>query len=346
MFWGRSAFVGAIAAVVFAAAPSAAVAVDPSDAITLSSATTPTGAPIYADYPFSFNGTGTTDGPDQVGGGYTEYAVFTPAPSPVFGSGCPRDFNVASEDIEMRYGGPDALAALISDPGSDNISLDGTAGPFAFAAAVNDDVVTTVDTPGAYVACAYLIDDVGSFSSTDDTFAVSQPFDFTVNEPPRTAAPGEFGGPPGKTSTPSNLGLKIAVRHPPITAPGNDLLEISGRYDATMDAGVGLIVTVKPTAQYNGCAPNGEQDKQITESGSGGAVLADYQPVSPSSTGTFSSPVALHFKRKSTKSYVLCAYLGQVATSDEILVGYERFTPKKPKPPAHKQHKKTKKKKK
>jgi hypothetical protein len=325
----RCLLIALMVAAVCAAAPASAMALDPGDSISLTSVAPTTGQTIYAGYEFAFGGSGTVDGPDPDFSNYTESVLLTPASSPVFAAGCPSDYNVATDAIDMAYG-QDSLAEYESDWGQDDLPLTGD-GPssYTWAAAVNDGVAPTVTNPGNYVACAYLIDETVQPSPTDDTFAVSTPVAFTVQVPPGSKPPGQFGGTPGKTGTPSNLGLTVKPAHSPIRAPGHNLLEISGRYDPT-SGGAGLVVTLKSTRRYNGCAANDEQDTQVTAA-DGGVILTIFESVSANAAGAFKSPFALNFKKKLSGTYVICAYLTQ--GDDDLLVGFDRFVAKgKPKP--------------
>jgi hypothetical protein len=178
---------------------------DPDDAISLSA---PSGH-VYADYPFSFTGSGTVDGIDA--GDYAVDVLFTPSSSPILRGGCPSDFGATVEAIEQAYGGPGVIAEYSQEAITDPFLLN--QGGYSYAAEVNGDVVATVTAAGSYVACAYLGDDVSG-----DTYAVSGPDSFTVTDAPGTgAAPTGFGGPPG-AKKPSHLGLRVIAAHHPIRA--------------------------------------------------------------------------------------------------------------------------------
>jgi hypothetical protein len=325
-----------VAAAICAASPASAVALDPGDSISLTGAAPITGQTIDAGYPFAFGGSGVVDGPDPDFSTYTESVLLAPASSPVFASGCPSDYNVATNQIELTYG-HDALAEYESDLGNDDIPFD-SAASFTWSAAVNDGVVTTVDSPGNYVACAYLID-LTEYGSPTNTYAVSAPRAFTVEAPPGSKPPGRFGGPRGKTPSSSSLGLTVKPAHPPIRAPGNNLIEISGLYDPTQ-GDAGLIVTLKSTRRYNGCAANDEQDTQVT-SADGGVILSQYESVSANAAGAFKSPFALNFRKKLSGTYVICAYL-HAGLDGDVLAGFHRFVaqgkPKHKRKPKHSAH--------
>jgi len=310
----RGALIVLVAAFVSMPAPSVASArLDPADTISLSG---PSGR-AYAGYPFTFTGTGTVDGDDA--GDYAVAVLFTPSSSPILRGSCPADFAAAEQAIEQEYGGPDVIAQYSQEGIIDPLLLD--QGAYRYEAQVNGDVVKTVTAAGSYIACAYLGDD-----STDDTYAVSRPVPFTVTDAPGTGTPPTgFGG--GRGSHEPSLGLKVTATHG-IRAPGRNLLKISGRYDATTGP-AGLVITLKSTRRFNGCAANDQQDLQITKA-DGGAVLASYEKVSPSSAGNFSSPLALNFKSRFAGTAVLCAYLIDGFGSD-LAVGYLRFSAGKPK---------------
>ncbi len=254
------------------------------------------------------------DGND--GGDYGVAVLFTPSASPILRGGCPASYAATAEAIEQAYGGPDVLAEYSALGLTTPALLE--QGSYSWDADVNDDVVKTVTATGSYVACAYLGDEF-----TDATFAVSSPVPFTVTDAPGTGTPPTgFGGPPGATE-PGHLGLTVAPRHAPIRAPGHNLLEISGSYDAT-EGPAGLVVTIKSTKHFNGCAANDQQDVQITRADEG-AVLTLFEQVTPSSAGNFSSPLALNFKRGFTGTAVVCAYLVD-GFGDDLSRGYLRFS--------------------
>jgi hypothetical protein len=315
MIRARRALVALMALVLCAVAPASALALDPSDSISLS----PPSATVYGGYPFTFTGSGSVDG--NTIDGYTQEVLFTPSSSPILTPACPADYNQTATAIEMAYGGPVVLAEHQADGvGSESILAE-EAGPYTYTAYVNGDVIPTVTAPGQYLACAYLIDELDS----SDTLAFSpSPVPFTVNDPPGTGTPPQsFGGPPGKTVRPSNLSLTVAPARSPIRAPGNNLINVSGRYDISSGE-AGLTVTVKPTSNYNGCASNDQQDTQITAA-TGGAQLTYEEKVTANQAGKFTSPVALDFTHGASGTYVLCAYLVQF--SDDVAVGYDRFNP-------------------
>jgi hypothetical protein len=289
---------------------------DPADTITLSA---PSGG-IYVDYPFSFTGSGTVDGMDA--DDYQVEVLFTPSSSPILSGGCPSDVYATAQAIEEAYGGPDVIAQYSQEAITDPFLLE--QGPYTYQAEVNGDVVPTVTAAGSYIACAYLGDD-----ASGDAFAVSSPTPFTVSDAPGTGtAPTGFGGPPGARE-PSDVGLKVTARHRLLRAPGKNLLTISGTYDATSGP-AGLIVTLKSTRRFNGCAANDNQDQQITQA-DGGAILSQYEQVTPSSSGNFSSPLALNFKKRVSGTAVLCAYLVEGGFGPDVSVGYLRFSTEKPK---------------
>jgi hypothetical protein len=304
--------VALVAVVVCAVAPASALALDPSDSISLS----PPSGTVYGGYPFSFTGGGSVDG--NTIDGYTEEVLFTSSSSPI-PAACPADYSQTVTAIEMASGGPGALAEHQAEGVGSGSILAGEAGPYTYTAHVNDNVIPTVTAPGHYLACAYLIDALDS----SDTLAVStSPVPFTVNDLPGTGTPPQsFGGPPGKTGRPSNLSLTVAPQRSPIRAPGNNLINVSGRYDVSTGE-AGLTVTVEPTSKYNGCASNDQQDTQITAA-TGGAQLTYGEKVTANQAGRFTSPIALDFRRRVSGSYVLCAYL--VQGIDDIAVGYDRF---------------------
>jgi hypothetical protein len=308
------AFVALVAGLLCAVAPASALALDPSDSISLS----PPSGTVYGGYPFAFTGGGSVDG--NTLDGYTQEVLFTPSSSPILSPACPTDYNQTATAIEMAYGGPIVLAEHEAEGVGSGSILAGEAGPYSYTAYVNGDVIPTVTAPGRYLACAYLIDALDS----SETLAVSpSPLPFTVNDPPGTGTPPQsFGGPPGKTGSPSNLSLTVAPERSPIRAPGNNLINVSGRYDISSGE-AGLIVTVEPTSKYNGCASNDQQDTQIVAA-TGGAELTYYEQVTANQAGKFTSPIALDFKRRVSGSYVLCAYLEQFG--DDIAVGFDRFT--------------------
>ncbi len=282
---------------------------DPADTISLSA---PSGH-VYADYPFSFTGSGTVDGDDA--DDYAVAVLFTPTSSPILRSGCPGDFIATEQAIEQEFGGPDAIAGFSQEGVTDPFLLE--QGAYSYAAEVNGDVVKTVTAAGSYIACAYLGDDM-----TAESFAVSSPVRFTVTDAPGTGtAPTGFGGPRGSHEPP--LGLKVISRPSRIRVPGRNLLTISGSYDAT-NGPAGLVVTVKSTRLHNGCAANDQQDEQITRA-DGGAVLTSFEEVTPSSAGRFASPLALNFKRRFAGTAVVCAYLID-GEGDDLAVGYLRFS--------------------
>jgi hypothetical protein len=313
----RALVVLAVAAAVLGAGVGSASALIPGDSVSITSISSPDGH-LYVDYPFSFNGGGSVTGEDPDGGDYEQIVLFTPASSSILQPSCPTDYVTAAEAVNMQYG---SLAAYESDPAvSDPFLLED--GPYTYTADVNDGVLATVTTPGRYVACAYLGDD-----ESGDTFAVTpSPTPFTVSDPPGSSAPTMFGGPPSKTRAPVHLGLSIHPQHSPIRAPGRNLLEITGRYDATSGP-AGLTVTVKPTSRYNGCASNDEQDEQVTRA-ENGAVLTFGEKVTPGASGRFSSPIALNFRKRFSGTAVVCAYLVQGV--DDLAVGYLRFSADKP----------------
>jgi hypothetical protein len=311
----RGALTGIVVALAALAVPSVAGAqLDPADTISLSALS----GHVYADYPFTFAGSGTVDGADA--GDYAVAVLFTPSSSPILRGGCPGDFGATEEAIEQEYGGPDDIAQYSQEGITNPFPLDD--GGYTYAAQVNGDVVKTVTAAGSYIACAYLGDDLSG-----DTYAVSRPVPFTVTDAPGTGtAPTGFGGPRG--SHEPRLGLKVMAGHGRIHAPGRNLLKISGSYDATSGP-AGLVVTVKSTKRFNGCAANDQQDLQITRA-DGGAVLTRYEKVAPSSAGNFSSPLAINFKRRFAGTAVLCAYLID-GFGDDLSVGYLRFSADKPK---------------
>jgi hypothetical protein len=310
------ALVGLVVALAAAVVPAVASAqLDPADAITLS----PPSGHSYADYPFTFTGSGSVDGADA--GDYAVAVLFTPSSSQILRGVCPSDLGATEQAIEQQYGGPDVIAQY-SQLGIMTPFLLGQ-GTYTYAAQVNGDVVKTVTTAGSYIACAYLGDDLSG-----DTYAVSSPVAFTVTDAPGTGtAPTGFGGPRG-TREPAHLGLKVAARHEPIRAPGRNLLKISGSYDATSGP-AGLVVTLKSTKRFNGCAANDQQDLQITQADAG-ALLTRYEKVTASSAGKFSSPLALNFKKRFSGTAVVCAYLID-GFGDDLAVGYLRFSAPKAK---------------
>jgi hypothetical protein len=295
----------------------ASAQLDPADSISLTGLSA-TGGHAYVDYPFSFTGSGTVDGMDA--DDYDVEVLFTPSSSSILRGGCPSDFNATAQAIEEAFGGPDVIAEYSQEGITDPFLLE--QGAFTYTAEVNGDVVPTVTAAGNYIACAYLVDD-----GSDETFAVSSPAAFTVSDAPGTGtAPTGFGGPPG-SKEPSHLGLRVTEKHHPIRAPGRNLLTISGNDNDSVDTG-SLIITVKPTRRYNGCAANDQEDQQIAKA-DGGAVLAYYESVSPSSSGNFSSPLALNFRKRVSESAVLCAYLVD-GFGEDLAAGYLRFTPHPP----------------
>ncbi len=328
MGWGRAMLVGFVVMLGAATVPSAAFALDPGDSISLSA---PTGK-IYASYQFQFTGGGTVDG-GTGDDGYSGYVVWAPSASSVFRSGCPQSYAAAAQAIDFAGGGPDTVASYeaLLEPSI----LDG-AGPYTYAAPVNDLTIPTLTAPGAYLACAYLMD--GYLSETE---AVSPaPVPFTVVNPPGSGAPPQgFGGPPGKGQRPSDLTLKVALGRP-LRDPGENLLDVSGQFALT-DGPAFLSVDIKPTSHYNGCASNDQQDQQITLA-AGGAQVVDSEQVTANGDGQFKSPIALRLTRRVPGTYVVCAYLNQEFS--DVAVGYDRITVAKR--PAHKKKHTTHKKKK
>ena len=309
MTYRRGAVIALLVGLSTAVTPGVAGAqIDPADTISLSA---PSG-PVYADYPFTFTGSGSVDGADA--DDYAVEVLFTPASSPILSRGCPSDFLATEQAIEEAFGGPDAIAGYSEEGVTDPFLLE--QGAYTYGAQVNGDVVKTVTAAGSYVACAYLGDDM-----TGESYAVSSPVPFTVTDAPGTGtAPTGFGGPGG--SREPHLGLKITAKHGTIRAPGSNLLTISGSYDVT-NGEAGLVVTLKSTRRFNGCAANDQEDLQITRA-DGGAVLTDYEGVTASSSGSFSSPLALTFRRRFTGTAVVCAYLKD-GFGDDLAVGYLRF---------------------
>jgi hypothetical protein len=85
---------------------------------------------------------------------------------------------------------------------------------------------------------------------------------------------------------------------------------------------------LKSTRRFNGCAADDQLDLQIT-CADGGAVLTQYEKVTPSSAGNFLSPLALNFKKSVAGTAVVCAYLID-GFGDDLSVGYLRFSAHKP----------------
>jgi hypothetical protein len=253
------------------------------------------------------------------------------------GGGCPSDYELTVQQIEIANGGtlslPEHEALGVGNP----LPLEGESGAFSWDASVNADVIPTVTSPGTNVACAYLIDDL------NNTLAVSPtPLDFTVTDPPGTTTPpGGFGGPAPDDATPSDLTLTVAPTKPPVIA-GDNIIDVSGRADSSAGSAY-LYVTVNDTRAYDGCAPGSEQDVQITEADKG-ALLAYAEQVTISEAGVFSAPVALNYKSSASGTGVICAYLEQELS--DVAVGYERFTIKAHTKASSKHHKKKKHKKK
>jgi hypothetical protein len=320
---------------VMAALPGTALALDPGDSITLNPPTPATGSTIYAGYPFSFSGGGTIDG--NVDNGYDTEVIYAPAGAAFVASGCPSDYNVAAMAIDEQFGG---ALAIYTHETSGTGPLLSPAGPYRYTAGVNGDVLPTVTNAGQYVACAYL-NDLGD----DTTYAYTPtPVTFTVSLPPGAGQPPQgFGGPSGKPTS-AQLGLTVVPANPPLRAPGDNLLEISGHSDPS-NGPVSLAVTVKDAGNFNGCAANEEQDEQIT-SADHGVILTYAQAVTINSAGTFRSPIAVNFKKAASGTAVFCVYLVAEPGSD-VARGYYRQTfsastvHKKPK-----KHKKLKKRKK
>ncbi|MGO9899450.1 MAG: hypothetical protein ACLP0J_07105 [Solirubrobacteraceae bacterium] len=306
-------FVGLAALLGAAVLSSSALALDSADSITLTGTSSATGH-IYAGYPFAFNGNGAVDGNSF---DYQIEVLFVPTSEAASLSSCPADYAQTAQAIEIANGGTLSLsyhqALGVGDP-----LLGGESGPYTWDAPVNADLLPTVTAPGTNVACAYLIDDL------NNTLAVSPaPLVFTVVDPPGTdTPPGGFGGPPPNGGTPSDLTLTVAPQDPPIKAPGLNIINVSGRADSS--AGYAdVFVTLNDVTKYDGCAPDSQQDVQITQA-DGGSILAYAEQVTISQSGVFRAPIALNYKRAASGTGVICAYLDQ--SLSDVAVGYERFT--------------------
>jgi hypothetical protein len=268
--------------------------------------------------------------------------VYGPAGSAFVASGCPSDYQVAANEIDEQFGGP--LSIYTHQTTGDAPLLAGS-GPFNYSATVNGGRLSpTVTNAGRYVACAYL----NTLFDTTTYAYTPTPAAFTVSLPPGAGSPPQsFGGPSG-SPTSAQLGLTVVPAHPPLKAPGDNLLEISGHSDPS-NGPVGLAVTLKDASQYNGCAANDEQDEQIT-SADHGVVFAYDQSITENSAGTFVSPIAVNFKKAASGTGVFCAYLVETLGQDNAR-GYYRqtfgvTTNAKSKKHKHTKHKKKKKKKK
>ena len=316
------ACVAVLAAIWFPSAASAQI--DPQDSITINAPVAGTGAghPIYASYPFSISGDLTVEGNLD---GYSEYVVYTPSTWRILTPSCSPDYAEVVQEIDIKGGGRLAIYSYEEEGVSPVLTA---AGSYTYTAYVNGDTIPTLTNPGGYVACAYLFDSL----SNDGPLAVSPtPIAFSVGEPAGSATPpGGFGGPPAHPGHASDLTLRVAPARPPIRAPGNNVIEISGRSDPSSGPAF-ITVTLKNTSSYNGCASNDQADTQITEADRG-VMLAFDEQVTPSEAGVFEAPIALTYKRAARGSGVICAYLQQYFS--DVAVGYERFslpaaTPKK-----------------
>ncbi len=243
---------------------------------------------------------------------FTPYARSTP---PLV---CPADYWTTFRLIEYGDGGPANVLEFETTGAGD---LTTAAGPYTYTATVNPNGAANVIATGGFVACAYLIDAKDPLT----TLAVSPPVTFTLVRPPGPARP-SFGGAPGRTARAPDQTLTVSPVHPPILAPGVNQIAVAGRLEAA-GGPAALVLTIKPSARFNGCAATAQQDLGVTRS-VGGNVLSFGEPVAAGRAGRFRASWPLRFKQTRQVAYVICAYLVQGAVA--VAVGDDRFVPAAP----------------